>query len=522
MTKMTPFRLSRTRVLLLAALFALLCAIPAFAQAPTVSAQINCGTYISYSGTCNGGTGQISCGTYISYSGTCNGGVGQISCGTYISYSGTCNGGVGQISCGTYISYSGTCNGGTGQISCGTYISYSGTCNGTAGQINCGSYISYSGTCTGTTGQINCGSYISYSGTCNGSTGQINCGTYVSYSGTCSSNCGASTSVAVYNGGCGQYGQYGTGATCPTTLAAGQSCSNGVITCQGTAAPTTAGAPCTGAVGGGIGSGPYCAQTKTYVPAATCLGTAAATTTTTTTTPAITVAGTTTAATTTAATTAASTTPAASTLLVTCPGTGATVTNLSQCPQTCSNGQVLPPGQTCPGGSTSTSATTSTTAGSSTATCAGTAIPAAASTAGGTSVNYTTGWNLIAGPTGTVVNGASGSLYTFQAGDSAYETVAANSPLKGGVGYWACFSSAVSSSIPAGTPGGTITVNLPAGQFVMIGNPGTTVAAVSGADTVLTYSTAAGYTQTTALPVGAGAWVMSNSGGVVTITNASS
>jgi hypothetical protein len=57
----------------------------------------------------------------------------------------------------------------------------------------------------------------------------------------------------------------------------------------------------------------------------------------------------------------------------------------------------------------------------------------------------------------------------------------------------------------------------------MIGNPGNTVATVSGADVVLVYNPAnSQYTQTTQLLPGQGGWAGSVRGGPVTITNAAS
>lgn len=59
----------------------------------------------------------------------------------------------------------------------------------------------------------------------------------------------------------------------------------------------------------------------------------------------------------------------------------------------------------------------------------------------GPTVTYQAGWNLVAGPAGTVLTGAAGSLYTYQANDSSYEVLPVSTALTAGVGYWAYFPS---------------------------------------------------------------------------------
>lgn len=163
-----------------------------------------------------------------------------------------------------------------------------------------------------------------------------------------------------------------------------------------------------------------------------------------------------------------------------------------------------------PSGSTLSSSPSST--GSSTSASS----PTASSSASGSSVAYLSGWNIIAGPTGTTPAGVLGSFYTIQSGDSSYETLS-NQSLQAGEGYWVYFPVAISSPLP---PVGsqTVTVPLPAGQFVLIGNPGTTPATVSGADLVLTFDPGGnGYVATTTLAPGQGAWAISQSGGTAII-----
>jgi hypothetical protein len=133
-------------------------------------------------------------------------------------------------------------------------------------------------------------------------------------------------------------------------------------------------------------------------------------------------------------------------------------------------------------------------------------------------VAYLSGWNLISGPQGTAVSGNTGSLYTFQGGDTAYETLDAGGNLQPGEGYWAYFSGGVSGTLPGAGPQ-TYSVFLPAGQYVMIGNPGSTPATVTGADQVVAFDPVANqYVSATTLAPGQGAWAISLAGGAVTVT----
>ena len=134
----------------------------------------------------------------------------------------------------------------------------------------------------------------------------------------------------------------------------------------------------------------------------------------------------------------------------------------------------------------------------------------------GTQVTYAAGWNLVSGPTGAAITGSDGPLYAFRAGDTNYETVAPGTPLVAGAGYWAFFDTPMNEMLPAG---GTqpLSVPLPAGQFVLVGNPGSTPATLSGADAAFSYDPVKGYQATTVLLPGQGAWAFSAAGGVLMI-----
>jgi len=146
---------------------------------------------------------------------------------------------------------------------------------------------------------------------------------------------------------------------------------------------------------------------------------------------------------------------------------------------------------------------------------------------GGGAIPYPAGWNLIAGFTGaggqpTIVSGADEPLYTFQAGDRSYKAVPSSTPLQAGVGYWVHFSQPTSVVFPQGTPDmPSVTQVLPAGQFVMIGNPFPTAARVSGASIVYIYDPDRGYQERTTLQAGQGAWAFSTSGATITLSSTS-
>jgi hypothetical protein len=135
---------------------------------------------------------------------------------------------------------------------------------------------------------------------------------------------------------------------------------------------------------------------------------------------------------------------------------------------------------------------------------------------GAITIPTTVGWNLVAGPTGATVNGGSGAMYSWQAGDTQYQTFGPGTTLQAAQGYWAYFTTPGSVSLPPSGPQ-TATVQLPASSWVMIGNPGTAPVTVTGADVVYTYNPTGGYAPTTTLQPGQGAWAISIFGGFATI-----
>ena len=134
----------------------------------------------------------------------------------------------------------------------------------------------------------------------------------------------------------------------------------------------------------------------------------------------------------------------------------------------------------------------------------------------GVPVTFQPGWNLVSGPASVVMTGNAGPLYTFQGGDTAYEVIPNGSQLTAGQGYWTYFPGPTTVALPIVSPR-VISVSLPAGQFVMIGNPNDGNALLSGADVVFTYDPANGYRSVSSLDPGQGAWAFSAGGGTLTI-----
>jgi hypothetical protein len=132
-------------------------------------------------------------------------------------------------------------------------------------------------------------------------------------------------------------------------------------------------------------------------------------------------------------------------------------------------------------------------------------------------VSYPTGWNQVAGPAGTALNGNTGPLYSFPAGNTDYQLVPNGSSLQPGQGYWAYFPSTTTITLASGDAK-PVTMQLPAGQYVLVGNPGSTTAGVTGADSLRTFDPVSnGYAAATTLKPGQGAWAISMAGGTLTI-----
>lgn len=134
-------------------------------------------------------------------------------------------------------------------------------------------------------------------------------------------------------------------------------------------------------------------------------------------------------------------------------------------------------------------------------------------------VTYQPGWNIVGGPTGQTFTQAGATLYTAQAGDTAYEQMPNTSPITAPRGYWAFFSAATTVTIQGAAPTGPTTIAAPAGTYIMVGNPNpTATVTVSGQDVMFTFNpTSNSYAISTTLAPGQGGVIYSAAGATITI-----
>lgn len=146
---------------------------------------------------------------------------------------------------------------------------------------------------------------------------------------------------------------------------------------------------------------------------------------------------------------------------------------------------------------------------------------------GGIPVTYPAGWNLVGAPAGTLFAGASDPLYALTAAGSDYVTVPVSSPAQAGQGYWAYFAAPTTVMLPRTSLSSSLSVALPAGRYVMAGNPSTQPVTVSDADQVLVFdrgvesagSSTGQYRPSTVVQPGQGAFVVSLTGGSAVISS---
>jgi hypothetical protein len=136
----------------------------------------------------------------------------------------------------------------------------------------------------------------------------------------------------------------------------------------------------------------------------------------------------------------------------------------------------------------------------------------------GISVTYQVGWNLVGGPDGTIF-GTPRDMYSLGPDDTDFVPQQGNAPIVGGLGYWAYFS--MPTTVTLNGPGyDGDSIDIPAGMWVLVGNPsGNRAAVVDGADAVDIFDAAtARYVESSTIPVGQGAWVYSSSDTTVSVT----
>jgi hypothetical protein len=136
-------------------------------------------------------------------------------------------------------------------------------------------------------------------------------------------------------------------------------------------------------------------------------------------------------------------------------------------------------------------------------------------------VHYAAGWNLVAVPTATLLEKATGPQYAFGPGGDGYEAVGPGEVI-GGRAVWAYFPQ--DTDITVGHSAAEFSrVVAPADHWVLIGNPSTSEKLpLNGTDEALAYDVVAGYHDVSELQPGQGAWVMSHVGGDISLGKAPS
>jgi PKD repeat protein len=157
------------------------------------------------------------------------------------------------------------------------------------------------------------------------------------------------------------------------------------------------------------------------------------------------------------------------------------------------------------------------------------ATPATANTAGGTTtagaqqgtpVTLQAGWNLVAGIQGLTNSSLLSGPFAYSASSNSYQAVATGQTIQGGAGYWVDLSTSVTLNLPA-TGVQAISDTLPAGAYMLIGNPTGVQMNVTGPDVVNAYNAATStYQPTTTLAPGQGAWAYSGAGAIASLTPA--
>ncbi|HLZ69203.1 MAG TPA: hypothetical protein VKV26_04760 [Dehalococcoidia bacterium] len=141
--------------------------------------------------------------------------------------------------------------------------------------------------------------------------------------------------------------------------------------------------------------------------------------------------------------------------------------------------------------------------------------------AAGSTVHYKAGWNLVAGPSGSVFGALPGTLYAYGPHSAGYQNVT-SADVIGGRGYWAYFGHDIDVTLDA-TAAQYTRMILPPDRFAIIGNPSSTqTLPINSADVALAYDSTQGYTQVSELKPGQAAFVLSNAGADVSVGKATS
>lgn len=136
----------------------------------------------------------------------------------------------------------------------------------------------------------------------------------------------------------------------------------------------------------------------------------------------------------------------------------------------------------------------------------------------GSTAHYSAGWNLVAAPTGSVLDKALPPYYAYGPTGSDYMVVRPGE-IVGGRGVWAYFPTDT-DVVLGSTASDSTRVQAPADRWVMLGDPSTTkTLAIQGADAAVGYSAAQGYFTVASVQPGQGVWVLRHTAGEISLAN---
>lgn len=135
-------------------------------------------------------------------------------------------------------------------------------------------------------------------------------------------------------------------------------------------------------------------------------------------------------------------------------------------------------------------------------------LPAAGlAKSGGATASYSTGWNMVGGPSGSDFSAAR-ALYIY--GPSGYQTASSMQTVLC-QGYWADFAEPTSVALPASTAGSIVSCSLQPG-WNLVGNPFTSPAQLPVGTTAYYWDPAgAAYNAVTEIPPGGSVWIYAGS-----------
>jgi hypothetical protein len=134
----------------------------------------------------------------------------------------------------------------------------------------------------------------------------------------------------------------------------------------------------------------------------------------------------------------------------------------------------------------------------------------------GQSVHYSAGWNLVAVPTGSLLDKALPPQYAYGPTSNSYFQVQSGA-IVGGRAVWAYFPTDTDVALDV-TAATETRVQAPVDHWILLGNPSTiATATIYGADVADAYSPAQGYFSVTTVAPGQGVWVLRHSTGEISL-----